>query len=297
MKTFSPRIMRTLLIGLSAALLLLIAMLPGDWEVYGAPPLADTPRGTAPLPPGFRPTETPTQAPTPTQQPGGLVPSPVTQPTAPGATPTPGQQTPVANPSAPPVLKPSDSIARPMATTTSAVVQQGQETRLVSGDGSVVVTLAPSSGLLASQLTYVTSSLPSDARDAAQKGNILITNRIFRLSLDAAFNSLPQLTISLTYEPSQISGILPQSLALYHFDEQALQWKILQSCVVTAAANRVQCQSDAVGLFMLGGALASDATSREQSQSPDSAAFVLGGMVVAGLGIGIAVWLWKRPSL
>jgi len=291
--------MRTLLIGLSAALLLVIATLPGDWEVYGAAPLADTPRGTAPLPPGFRPTETPTRTPAPTQQPGGIVPSPVTQPTASGTAPTPGQQTPVANPSAPPTLRPSDSIARPIPTGTSVVVQQGQETRLVSGDGSVVVTMAPSSGPISAQLTYILASLSSDAREAAQKRNILMTNRVFRLSLDAASSLLPQLAISLTYEPSQISGILPPSLALYNYDEQARQWKMLENCVVTAAANRVQCQSDAVGLFMLGGATATSADNRsatEQSQNPNPAPFLLAGLLAAGMGIGVAVWLRKRPT-
>ena len=284
----------------AASLMLLLSSLPGSWEVYGAPPLDVTPRGTAPLPPRPQATLTPTPPPpTPTS-------GPATQPSPPptGATtkPTPAPlETPrgSATPKASTLLAPpsADSLAQPIPTRISVPVGRETGTQLTSGDGSVAVKVEENPSQAPAQLIYTLAALTVDQLEVASTHGLLTTNLAFDLHFEPALEPSPRLSLSVRYKPQQTAGIETSGLALYRFDPQQKTWTKLEACTRFPEEERLQCRSQQVGTFLLAGIapekgiIGGDRT----AAPPPSALWLLAAIGVAAILAGLVV-LMRRSG-
>lgn len=236
-----PALLRAAGAGLMTAGVILAASLPGSWDVYGAPPLEVTPRGTAPiLPPGATPPATPTP----------LLPAR----TSPG-TDDSGQTgtTPailVPPPAAPPGVEPADQMA-PIPAAGEVALPSGGEVRVALPYGAVTARVpgAP----VPSQLRHKEVALSGEQQGAAADRGLLATNIAFLLEIDPPVTSAPEFTLLVQYVPEQVAGIDAGSLALFWWDSLGRQWIKLEACAHGESQRRVQCTSHRPGIFLLAG--------------------------------------------
>lgn len=241
-----------------------LTSLPGQWEVYGAPPLEVTPRGTAPLPPppGATPTFTPTASPIP----------------------PPPQPTPASSELQ---VRLADTIAKPIPQSVQGALSAEQGGIIISGDGAVTLSVPPKFAETTSRWLYQSVALTSAQREAAEHAGLLRTNLAFAVSLDPPLALQAPFSVEVRYQEGQVAGIATETLKLYHFDKAAQRWRQLENCQLNGAERLVRCESRSVGTFLLA------STPAANSAIP----LPVGGLGAAGavlLLAGAAVWLWRQ---
>lgn len=288
-----------------------LSSLPGAWEVYGAPPLEVTPRGTGPLLPGRTPipVATPTPVPPTGQGPGAtpaLSPTPRPAPGADGPTPSAPSPTPNVPPLpvvdartpvvAAPALQPADAQGRPAALTSEMALAPGTGGVFRSSDGLVILTLPSGFPKSPTRLVYGVTALTPPQRAAAERQRLFQTNLAFSLALDPPVEQLPPYELSARFLAAQATGIQEQSLALYHFEPQPNQWVRLERCQVATDQGLVQCQGSRTGTFLLAGA---EGQARLPEGQAQGGAAPLPWGPLAGLGALVAAGavLWRAGVL
>ncbi|MBI2886111.1 MAG: hypothetical protein HYY02_02760 [Chloroflexi bacterium] len=265
----SGRVARTALALAGTLAMGVLSALPGAWEVYGAPPLEVTPRGTGPLLPGLTPIPvvtptpvppsgqgpgvTPVSSPTPRPAPGAGGPSPSAPSPTPSISPAPvlDARTPVV---AAPPFQPADAQGRPAPLMSEMVLAPGAGGVFRSSDGLVIFTLPSGFPKSPTRLVYGVTALAPPQRAAAERQRLFQTNLAFSLALDPPVEQLPPYELSARFLAVQAAGIQEQSLALYHFEPQPDQWVRLEHCQVVADQGLVRCQGNRTGTFLLAGA-------------------------------------------
>lgn len=242
-----------------------LTSLPGQWEVYGAPPLEVTPRGTAPLPPpppGATPTLTPPSSPIP----------------------PPPQHTPA---SSEPQVRSADTIAKPIPQSVQGALSTEQGGIIISGDGMVTLSVPPNFAETATRWFYQSVALTPAQREAAEHAGLLRTNLGFAVALDPLAALLAPFSVEVRYQEGQVAGIATETLKLYHFDKAVQSWRQLENCQLNGAERLVRCESRSVGTFLLAGTPGA-------SLAVPLPVVSLGATGVVLLLTGAAVWLWRQ---